>query len=97
MSQTEDLKRFLSLLIYYVGGKENILSYTNCMTRLRIELKDVLLIKIEDIDTTEAPYRLFLKGNQLQVMLGPSLASLAVELIERDFAKSKDKLESVNP
>ena len=33
-------KKILLELVKYLGGKENIISIDNCVTRLRLEIKD---------------------------------------------------------
>lgn len=42
-------KKILLELVKYLGGKENITKFWNCMTRLRFKLNDYSLINEEEI------------------------------------------------
>ena len=57
-------------ILKLVGGKENILSTTHCVTRLRIVLKDQTLFKKDEIEKIKGVKGCFLVGNQIQIILG---------------------------
>ena len=42
---TDRISRISSEIIKNVGGEDNIISFENCMTRLKIKLKDKSLFK----------------------------------------------------
>lgn len=54
-----------------LGGKENIISMTNCMTRLRVEVKDKSLIKREELAAINGVIKLLESGEGIQIVLGP--------------------------
>ncbi|MCI7223503.1 PTS transporter subunit EIIC [Fusobacterium sp.] len=58
-------------IIEKLGGNENISQATNCMTRLRVEVKDVNLVKIEELKGLEGVLGLMVADNSYQVILGP--------------------------
>lgn len=58
-------------LVTLVGGKDNVLKATNCMTRLRIDLKNPSTVNKEEIKKTEGVLGLVDDGNALQIVLGP--------------------------
>lgn len=57
-------------IVANVGGKENILSLTNCITRLRFKLKDESLAKTEVLKNTEGIVTVMQAGGQYQVVIG---------------------------
>lgn len=65
MSNKELAERILEL----VGGKENINSFTHCITRLRIIVKDVSAIQQDEIKKLDV-MGINLVGTQFQVILG---------------------------
>ena len=58
-------------LVELVGGKENIKSVANCMTRCRLELKDNSKADIEKIKKSEGALGVVNADGQLQVVYGP--------------------------
>ncbi|RGC21443.1 hypothetical protein DXA09_11115 [Absiella sp. AM54-8XD] len=44
-------------LLQLVGGSENVISATHCMTRLRLRLKDENKAKTDDIKKNERRYK----------------------------------------
>lgn len=45
-----------------LGGKENIISMTNCMTRLRVEVKDKSRVKKEGVNAVSGVIKLLDNG-----------------------------------
>lgn len=73
-NKKECLRDFLEKTVACIGNN-NIQYYTNCLTRLRIEIKeDIETLKKKNIDLTTSPFRIIAKGNEIQIMLGPKLA-----------------------
>ncbi|ASW42366.1 PTS transporter subunit EIIC [Clostridium isatidis] len=58
-------------LVKLVGGKDNIKSVENCMTRCRFELIDESLADIEKIKKSEGALGVVNEDGQLQVVYGP--------------------------
>lgn len=56
-----------------VGGKENIESYTHCMTRLRFVLKDANKANDKEIKALDEVAGLVFKGGQYQIIIGPEV------------------------
>ncbi len=57
-------------IVEKVGGKDNIVSVTNCMTRLRFVLKDDTLPKEADIKSIGGVMGVMNKGGQYQIIIG---------------------------
>lgn len=79
MTNQELSKKILEL----VGGKENVISATNCMTRLRIQLKDNTLAQIEQLKNTEGVLGV-VEDTTLQIILGPGKAKKVTDLFVED-------------
>ena len=60
-------------LLRALGGKENIVSLDNCITRLRMSVKDIKLIDENEIKATGALAVVKLDNNNLQVVIGPQV------------------------
>lgn len=58
-------------MIEKLGGNENISQATNCMTRLRVDVKNVNLVKVEELKALEGVLGLMVSDNHYQVILGP--------------------------
>ncbi len=72
--------RELALLIFKaIGGEENIIDYTNCVTRLRFNLKNLDVVDKEQIDRTPSVLGSQFKSGQYQVILGGKVSNVAQE------------------
>lgn len=60
-------------LLELVGGKENVISAANCMTRLRVKLRDNAKAQIQAIKETEGVLGV-VEDKTLQIVLGPGKA-----------------------
>ena len=58
-------------ILELVGGKENVTAATNCMTRLRVNLKDYNKADIEGLKATEGVLQVIQMDN-LHVVLAPA-------------------------
>lgn len=95
-------------LVELVGGKENILSVANCMTRCRLELKDFSKADIEKIKKSQDALGVVNADGQLQVVYGTGkvnkvtaevskiIGKQQVLLGEDAIKETKDKLKAKN-
>lgn len=60
-------------LLRALGGKENIVSLDNCITRLRLVVKNIEAINEEEIKATGAIAVVKLDATNLQVIIGPQV------------------------
>jgi len=60
-------------IIADVGGAGNIRSFTNCMTRLRLDLVDPSLVDLDSVKKREGVMGV-VTGDQLQIVVGPGHA-----------------------
>ncbi|RDX02597.1 beta-glucoside-specific PTS transporter subunit IIABC [Listeria kieliensis] len=80
-------------VIEYVGGKENIISLTHCVTRLRFNLKDDKQVDAEQIKALDDVMGIQNKGGQYQVIIGPKVAQVYRAVVSAIPELEKEPLE----
>ncbi|QWT17211.1 PTS transporter subunit EIIC [Collinsella sp. zg1085] len=76
-----DNKQIAIDVLEKVGGADNVISATNCMTRLRLTLKDSAKADVEDIKTIKGVLGAQWSGSQLQVIIGQNVPKVLEEFI----------------
>lgn len=76
----KDFKQLASNVIKEIGGKENITESWHCVTRLRFNLKDKNIVKIESIKKISGVIGAQFSGNQFQVIIGNDVAKVYEEV-----------------
>ncbi len=79
MTNQELSRKILEL----VGGKENVTGATNCMTRLRVNLRDYNKADIEGLKATEGVLQVIQMDN-LHIVLGPGKAKKVTDQFKED-------------
>lgn len=70
-------------ILHLVGGKENIKFLTHCMTRLRFNVKDKGLVKIDEIDQLAGVVGSRWVGDQLQIIIGQTVEDVYSLICEK--------------
>lgn len=70
LEQPNTFESNLQILISAVGGNENIVNITHCMTRLRFKLINELLVDKEKIESIKGVKGVVLAQGQIQVVIG---------------------------
>ncbi|MFK4901228.1 beta-glucoside-specific PTS transporter subunit IIABC [Lactococcus petauri] len=84
-------------IVANVGGKENILSLTNCITRLRFKLKDESLANTEVLKKMNGVVTVMQAGGQYQVVIGNHVPDVRADVdnvigkLEMDSSQTKAK------
>lgn len=81
-------------ILKLVGGKENIISTTHCITRLRIVLKSQELFNKQELEKLKPVKGCFLVGNQNQIVLGNIVEDVYNEFIKLVGENNKENIES---
>ncbi|SFT96892.1 PTS system N-acetylmuramate-specific IIB component, Glc family /PTS system N-acetylmuramate-specific IIC component, Glc family [Kosakonia arachidis] len=68
-------------IIEKVGGKENITTCGNCMTRLRLTLRDDSRVETESLKALPGVLGVVNSDDQLQIIVGPGKAQTAAEML----------------
>jgi sucrose PTS system EIIBCA or EIIBC component len=75
-------------LVDLLGGKDNIKSVSNCMTRCRLELKDLTKVHLEAIKKSEGALGVVEDNGQLQVIYGLGKVNKITEEVKKILGKS---------
>ena len=65
-----------------VGGAENVTSVTNCMTRLRFNLKDRSVTNDAEVKKIKGVVGCQWSGGQYQVIIGQDVSDVCAELVK---------------
>lgn len=76
-------------IIDLVGGKENILSFIHCVTRLRFNVKDKSLVKVKEIESYQGVIGTNWSDNQFQIIIGQEVEDV-YELIKKKSGFEED-------
>ena len=90
-------QELINAIIEKVGGEDNILRVSHCMTRLRFKLKDEAIAKTEEIKDLEDISAVVQKGGQYQVVIGPKVSSVFDELVKMYPQVGNDGLVDNDP
>ncbi|KGM26222.1 PTS sugar transporter [Photorhabdus luminescens] len=63
-----------------LGGKDNIVSLDNCITRLRLSVKNISLVDNEQLKNLRILGIIYLNQHNLQIVIGPQVQSVKDEL-----------------
>lgn len=74
-------------LIELVGGKENIISAQNCMTRCRLEINDYSKVRMEELKKSEGALGVVQAEGQLQIIYGPGKVNKITEEVNKIVGK----------
>lgn len=76
-----DNKQIATDVLELVGGAENVTVATNCMTRLRLTLKDNNKVDVEKIKKVKGVLGCQFAGSQLQVIIGQNVPKVLAEFV----------------
>ena len=89
MSNMDLAKRLVELL----GGRENVVKATNCMTRLRVVCKDASKVDTEEIKNTEGVLGLVIDHDSYQIVLGPGKAKKITDICIQELHLPKENTD----
>ncbi len=76
-------EKLASFIINNIGGKDNIVNITHCMTRLRIKLKDNDKVNIEELESNNNIISCQKAEGKLQVIIGTQVGEVYEEIIKQ--------------
>lgn len=82
-------------IIKEVGGKSNVVSVTNCMTRLRFVLKDEAAASDEGVKAVKGVKGIMKQGGQYQVIIGTHVSEVRPIVEEKLGLSGKEPQEEV--
>lgn len=79
-------------IIQHVGGNENILSLSHCMTRLRFSLKDETKADSDYLSSLPEIMQVVTTGGQYQVVIGPKVREVYDEIMRIGNFSAKEEV-----
>lgn len=79
-------------IIQHIGGKDNVISVTHCVTRLRFKLKNEEKANTEVLSKMKGVMKIIQTGGQYQVVIGTHVEDVYRELIQIGGFKSEQPL-----
>lgn len=92
----KDYKKLAKDVIDGIGGKENIISVTNCMTRLRFKLKDEAKVNEDLLKSTPGVQGIAQKGGQFQVIIGTDVINVTEEIAKYGNFTNSSEIEEIS-
>lgn len=92
MSQNEKFKILAADILEAVGGEENVMQVTHCMTRLRFNLKDESVPKDEEIKKISGVIGVVHSGGQVQIIIGQTVEKVYDALIQITSFEATDTI-----
>ena len=77
-------------IVELTGGAENIGSLTNCMTRMRVTVKDSSKVLVDQIKGVDGVLGVVSEGNYYQIVLGPGKAKKVTDEAAEAFHLQRD-------
>ena len=78
----KDYTQLAKDVVAAVGGKENIVSVTNCMTRLRFVLKDDSIPNEDEVKAINGVKGVMNQGGQYQIIIGTNVSNVTPKVRE---------------
>ena len=75
-----------------VGGRPNVLQVASCMTRLRLKLQDISLVRRDELSVFPGVLGVVEAGDQLQIVLGPGKVKIVANEMEKLIIAEKEEI-----
>ncbi|MGF7058507.1 PTS transporter subunit EIIC [Brassicibacter mesophilus] len=82
-------KELVLKIVELIGGEGNIEHATNCMTRLRVKLKDPSLVKMKELKALDGVMGV-VEDETLQIVVGPGKAAKLCNILKENVNLSPD-------
>lgn len=98
MKVTEKYQDLSENIVQLVGGMDNIVFFTHCVTRLRFNIKDKSLVNIDEISKQKNIIGVQWSGEQLQIIIGQEVSDVYKLISEKYNFENKEteKIKSNN-
>lgn len=82
------------IILQNVGGKDNVVSLTHCITRLRFVLKDEGKANTSILEQTDGIMKVMQSGGQYQIVIGQTVGDVYDAVVEVGHLASKAQVET---
>ncbi|MBT0731424.1 beta-glucoside-specific PTS transporter subunit IIABC [Rosenbergiella nectarea] len=100
MDKIRDYNQLARNILEEVGGKDNIVKFTRCATRLRLVLKDTPVQAEERVKSLPGVIMVVLKGGQFQIVIGTHVAEVfdafSTLVDESQLSENKGRVNLLN-
>lgn len=93
MAKKERYESLASNVIELLGGKENVVFFTHCVTRLRFNVKDKSIVKKEELEKIEGVMGCQWSGDQLQIIIGQAVGDAYKLICEKTGLAKQDAVD----
>ena len=92
-------ERLAKNIFEYIGGKQNTNKIYNCMTRIRIDIKDFQAVNLSALEEEEGILGIVKDDNTLQIVVGPGISQkVADEMHELSGISHTERIdENLDP
>lgn len=87
-------EKLITEILRAIGGKENIISATHCITRLRFKLHDASKANMEQIKSISGVVSCVNKAGQFQIVIGPHVTEIYDDLIRMTGLQSEAPVDA---
>ncbi|MEG0735235.1 MAG: PTS transporter subunit EIIC [Longicatena sp.] len=87
MAKKEKYEDLANSVVDLIGGKDNVMFFTHCVTRLRFNLKDQSVVKTEQIECLEGVIGVQWQNGQLQIIIGQAVGDAYKLICEKSGLK----------
>ena len=85
------------IIVQNVGGKDNIISLTHCVTRLRFKLKDEGKANTDVLKSTDGIVTVMKSGGQYQIVIGNHVPDVYKVVCEKAHITDENVAAEVHP
>lgn len=85
------------IILTNVGGKDNVVSLTHCITRLRFTLKDKGKANTEILENTDGIMKVIRSGGQYQIVIGQTVGDVYSAVVDIGRLSDKAEMETAPP
>lgn len=93
MAKKDRYEALANRVLDLIGGKENISFFTHCVTRLRFNVKDKGIVKLEEIEKIEGVLGCQWSGEQLQIIIGQAVGDAYNLICEKTGLAQQDAVQ----
>lgn len=93
MAKKEKYEDLANKVLSLIGSKDNIIYFTHCITRLRFNVKDRGLVKVEEIEKIDGVVGCKWSGEQLQIIIGQSVGDAYNLICEKAGLAKEDTID----
>lgn len=80
------------IILTNVGGKDNVVSLTHCITRLRFTLKDESKANTEILENTDGIMKIMRSGGQYQIVIGQTVGDVYDAVVDVGHLSNKAEI-----